>query len=74
MGYGSLPWGTDRKLQNLMRDLINKPADEIRIFARWSRRPFSTFDPAKARMNPERIMELWPLALQETEPETPVFD
>jgi hypothetical protein len=62
MGYNPLPWHSERDLEKLLRFLVTKSPDEIKRFAAWSRRPYSTFDPAKARQYPLRVIDFWPLA------------
>jgi len=62
LGYNPLPWWTDKDLARLLRFLLDKPAEEVTAFAEWSKRKFSTFDPAKARMSPLKVIEFWPLA------------
>jgi hypothetical protein len=59
MGYNPLPWG---KLESLKKFLMTKSTDEIKQFAYWSRKEFSTFTPAKARQYPEMVKDLWPQA------------
>jgi hypothetical protein len=65
MGYNPLPWWNDRDLARLLRFLQAQTPDEIRQFAEWSKRKFSTFDPAKARMNPLKVIEFWPMSKPE---------
>ena len=68
MGYNPLPWA---KLEPLKRFLVTKTPEEIETFAAWSRKDFSTFTPAKARMFPEMVRDLWPQAfLEKIEPES----
>lgn len=62
MGYNPLPWHSERDLEKLLKFLVTKPPEEIQRFAAWSRRPYSTFDPAKARQYPLRVIDFWPLA------------
>jgi len=62
MGYNPLPWN---KLERLKRFLLTKTTDEIKTFAVWSRREYSTFTPAKARQYPEMVVDLWPQAFPE---------
>jgi hypothetical protein len=54
MGYSPLPW---MKLEPLRRFLITKSCAEIKIFAKWSKREYSTFTPAKARLYPEMVKD-----------------
>jgi hypothetical protein len=64
MGYNPLTWS---KLERLKRFLITKTPEEIETFAKWSRREYSTFTPAKACQFPDKVIELWPQAfLEET--------
>jgi len=65
MGYNPLEWA---KLDRLQRFLLTKTVQEIQTFAKWSRREFSTFTPAKARQNPNLVIDLWPQAF--TTPDT----
>jgi hypothetical protein len=62
MGYSSLPWYTDKKLERLLRFLLTKTPDEIKTFAEWSRRDFSSLNPMKARQYPNLVIECWNLA------------
>jgi hypothetical protein len=71
MGYNPLPWWNDKDLQRLLRFLEAQTPDEIRQFSEWSKRKFSTFDPAKARMNPLKVIEFWPLSKPETQQPKP---
>jgi hypothetical protein len=59
MGYNPLPWN---KLEPLKRFLLTKSPAEIKQFAAWSRREYSTFTPAKARLYPEMVRDLFPQA------------
>jgi hypothetical protein len=61
MGYNPLPWA---KLEPLKRFLLTKTPEEIKQFAAWSRKEYSTFTPAKARQYPEMVRDLWPQAFQ----------
>jgi hypothetical protein len=74
MGYNPLPWWSEEKLTKLLRFLMTKTTDEIKTFAFWCRRSYSSFGPEKARDKPERVEELWNLAFapspaQQNEPE-----
>lgn len=62
MGYNPLPW-TSPKLDKLRRFLVTKSLEEIRTFAAWSRREYSSFSPAKARSFPEQVIDNWPQAV-----------
>jgi hypothetical protein len=62
MGLGALPWWNNADLKALLKFLTDKTPLEIKKFATWSRRDFSTFDPVKARRNPRQVMEFWSLA------------
>ena len=59
MGYNPLPWG---KLDHLKKFLLRKTTDEIETFAKWCKRPYSAFGPEKARLYPDMVIDLWPLA------------
>jgi hypothetical protein len=63
MGYNPLSWS---KLERLKRFLITKTPEEIKAFAKWSRREYSTFTPASACRFPDKVIELWPQAFLET--------
>ena len=66
MGYNPLPWG---KLERLKRFLMTKTTDEIKTFATWSKGKFSAFTPAKARLYPDMVIDLFPQAfLTEVKP------
>jgi len=60
MGYSPLNWSG--RLDRLRRFLLTKTPDEIKTFAAWSRKEFSTFTPAKARQFPDMVIDLWPQA------------
>jgi hypothetical protein len=60
MGYSPLAWSG--RLDRLRKFLLTKSTDEIRTFAAWSRKEFSTFTPAKARQFPDMVIDLWPQA------------
>ena len=62
MGYNPLEWWSDRRLEKLLRFLSGKTPEEMRTFAAWSKRPFSSFGPEKARQNPQIVIDLWPQA------------
>lgn len=62
MGYNPLEWWSDRKLEKLLAFLMDKTPAEMRTFAEWCKRPFSSFTPVKARQHPELVRELWPQA------------
>ncbi len=64
MGYNPLPWHSDKDLTRLLRFLLTQTPESIRDFAAWSKRKFSTFDPAKARQFPLRVIEFWPMSTQ----------
>ena len=61
MGYNPLPWG-DKKLDKLAKFLAKQSLEDIRRFALWSKREFSSFNPAKARQFPDQVIDLWPQA------------
>ena len=64
MGYNPLNWS---KLDHLRKFLLTKTLEEIKTFANWSRREYSTFTPTKACQYPDKVIELWPQAfLEET--------
>jgi len=66
MGYNNLPWG---KLERLKKFLMTKTPDEIKQFAIWSKGKFSAFTPAKARLYPDMVIDLFPQAfLTEVKP------
>jgi hypothetical protein len=48
--------------ERLKKFLLTKTPEEIKVFATWSRASYSTFTPAKARLNPEAVIDLWPQA------------
>jgi hypothetical protein len=77
MGYNPLPWWSNRDLLALLKFLLTKSPEEVKTFAAWSRRQYSTFDPAKARQYPRRVIEFWPQAFPQTAPaeqkEGPVY-
>jgi hypothetical protein len=60
MKYPPLTWSGE--LARLRDFLITKPPDEIRNFAKWSRREYSTFDPVKAKRFPLDVITFWDLA------------
>lgn len=62
MGYGSLPWWTDKGLERLLKFLLNKTEAEIKDFAEWSKRPYAGLSPLKARQYPNLVIECWPQA------------
>jgi hypothetical protein len=62
MGYNPLEWWSDRKLEKLLRFLVEETPERRRTFAAWSKRPFSSFGPEKARANPGMVVDLWPQA------------
>lgn len=59
MGYNPLPWN---KMERLLKFLVTKTPEQIKQFASWSRKEFSTFTPAKARQFPDMVIDLWPQA------------
>jgi hypothetical protein len=71
MGYNPLPWESNPKLKKLLDFLVTRPEPEIEKFARWSKWVFSGFGPAKARLHPELVPDLWPLAMEWVEPKKP---
>ena len=60
MGFNPLPWSG--KLERLKKFLMTKTEREIRTFATWCKRDFSSFTPSKARLNPDMVIDLWPQA------------
>ena len=62
MGYNPLDWWSDRNLRRLLDFLLTKPEREVTAFAKWSKRPFSTFDPVKARRFPNDVITYWNIA------------
>lgn len=63
MKYGALDWhGKD--LDRLRRFLVKQTPQAIRDFAAWSKRPYSTFDPSKARLKPDMVIDLWTQAVK----------
>lgn len=62
MAYNPLPWDSNDKFRRLKRHLLTKTEEEIKTFARWSRRPFSAASPSKIRCNPQLAIDLWPQA------------
>jgi len=74
MGYNPLPWWNDKALARLLRFLLDKTPEEIKTFAAWSKRDYSTFDPSKARQYPDRVIEFWPLAFARRETAPSVYD
>jgi hypothetical protein len=71
MGYNPLPWESSPKLKKLLDFLVTKPEHEIEKFARWSKWVFSGFNPAKARLYPNLVPDMWPLAMEWVEPQKP---
>jgi hypothetical protein len=61
MGFNPLEW---RKLERLQKFLLTKTVEEIQIFAKWSRREYSTLRPEKARMYPQLVIDCWNLAFE----------
>lgn len=61
MGYNPLPWNSPR-LQRLRRFLIQQKPEDIRAFAAWSNRKYSSFNPSKARSYPDQVIDNWPQA------------
>ena len=61
MGYSPLEWS---KLERLQRFLLTKSVEDIQTFARWSKREYSVFRPEKARLYPNMVIEMWPLAFE----------
>jgi hypothetical protein len=62
MGYNPLPWWTDKKLMRLLRFLMDKTPEQIKAFALYSKKEFSSINPAKARQNPDLVIDCWKLA------------
>jgi len=71
MGYNPLPWN---KMKRLEKFLLTKTEDEIKTFAAWSRKDFSTFTPAKARLYPDMVIDLWPQAFYVAEKPPSMYD
>jgi len=71
MGYNPLAWWTNDKLMKLLKFLLTKTPDEIKAFAKWSKRDFSTFDPVKAKRYPLDVIEFWPLAFEKKTDDAP---
>lgn len=61
MGYNPLDWWTDPALDRLRKFLLTKTKEDIKRFAEWSKRPFSTFDPVKAKRFPNDVIAFWNL-------------
>ena len=61
MGYNPLEW-YGKKLERLRRFLDKQTLNDIKRFALWSKRDFSSFTPAKARQYPDQVIDLWPQA------------
>jgi hypothetical protein len=59
MGYGSLPFWTDKGLERLLKFLLTKTPEEIKTFAEWSKRPYAGLNPVKARQYPNLVIECW---------------
>lgn len=59
MGYGSLPFWTDKGLGRLLKFLLTKTPEEIKTFAEWSKRPYAGLNPVKARQYPNLVIECW---------------
>jgi DNA-binding Lrp family transcriptional regulator len=59
MGYNPLGW-TGQKWERLLKFLQTKTPEEIIAFANWCKQPFTQLSPAKARMYPELVIDLWP--------------
>jgi hypothetical protein len=70
MGYNPLRWETNPRLRKLLDFLMTKNPEEIRKFALWANRPFSSFDPADALQNPDLVEALWPQAMRWNGPES----
>ena len=68
MGYNPLPWESNPKLKQLLDFLVTRPTHEIEKFARWSKWVFSGFSPAKARLYPNLVPDIWPAAMEWVEP------
>ena len=67
MGLGVLEWWSNADLKALLRFLMDKTEDEIRTFAKWSKRQYSSLKPEKARMYPRLVKDCWNLAFEEKE-------
>lgn len=64
MGFPPLEWA---KMDRLQKFLCTKTVEEIKTFAKWSKRQFSSFTPTKARLFPNVVIDLWLQAFEETE-------
>jgi len=74
MGYNPLNWWSDKKLTRLLHFLMDKTPDQIETFAAWSKAKYSSLTPVKARLDPEKVIDLWPQAFSAPqEPELPYF-
>ena len=60
MGYNSLPWYNDKGLIRLRKFLMTVSKDAIVRFSAFSKKEFSSLNPAKARQNPDLVIECWP--------------
>ena len=73
MGYNPLNWGS-KELAPLEKFLAKQSLEDIRRFAIWSKREYSTLNPAKARQYPRLVIDLWPQAcppIEVRKPEPP---
>ena len=70
MGFNPLEWG---KMERLQRFLLTKSVEEIKTFAKWCRREYSTLTPAKARQYPNLVIDCWPQAFEKQD-EVGVYD
>ena len=61
MGFNPLEWG---KLERLQKFLLTKSVEEIKTFAAWSRKEYSTLTPPKARQYPQLVIDCWNLAFE----------
>jgi hypothetical protein len=70
MGYNPLSWG-NRKYERLLKFLLKQSIEDIKKFAIWSRREFSSFSPSKALMDPDKVIQIWPQAFPIQTPTQP---
>jgi len=66
MGYGTTLdwWGGNKDMEALRKFLVSKSREDIETFAKWCKRPYSTFDAVKARRYPRQVIEFWPMAFE----------
>jgi cysteine sulfinate desulfinase/cysteine desulfurase-like protein len=61
MGFNPLEWC---KMERLQKFLLTKSVEEIKTFAKWCKREYSVFTPAKARLYPNMVIDIWPMAFE----------